>query len=138
MKLKTTTIKQTAVIPATPNQVYDAFVDSKKHSEFTGSKATGKPVIGGKFAAWDGYIQGKYIQLEKGKRLVQEWTTTEWPEGYPPSRLELTLTEQGDNTEVTLVQHDVPEKQASEIAQGWIDFYWEPLKDYFQKRKRAP
>src|SRR3989337_3519872 len=135
MKPKTTTLRQNAVIPAPPSQVYDAFVDSKKHSEFTGSKATGKPIVGSKFTAWDDYIMGKYLEIEKGKRLVQEWTTTDWPDGYPPSRLGLTFTEHEEGTEVALVQHDVPVEQAEEIKQGWIDFYWEPLKDYFQKQR---
>jgi len=133
MKAKTTTIRQTVIIPAAPSQVYDAFVNPKKHSEFTGSKATGKPIVGGKFTAWDGYILGKYVALETGKRIVQEWMTNEWPEGYPPSKLELTFTAHRDGTEVNLVQHDTPEEQAAELKQGWIDFYWDPLKSYFRK-----
>jgi hypothetical protein len=27
----------------------------------------------------------------------------------------------------------VPLEQADDIAQGWIDFYWEPLKEYLKK-----
>ena len=66
MKAKVRTIKQKVVISASPKEVYEAYVDPKKHSEFTGSKATGKPVIGGKFTAWDGYIFGKYLELDDG------------------------------------------------------------------------
>ena len=82
MKLKTTTITQKVVIPASPEEVYDAFMDAKKHSAFTGAKATSDAKVGGEFSAWDGYITGKNLELEKGKRIVQEWITTEWPEGY--------------------------------------------------------
>jgi len=135
MKPKTTVIRQKAIIPAATSQVYEAFVDSKKHTEFTGSKATGKPIVGNKFTAWDGYIMGKYIEIEKGKRLVQEWMTTDWPHGYAPSKLELTFTDRGEDTEVALLQHDIPVEQADELKQGWIDFYWEPLKNYFKKQK---
>ena len=84
MKTKVRTLKQKAVIPASPKEVYDAYVDPKKHSKFTGSKATGKAAVGGKFTAWDGYISGKYLELEDGKRVVQEWTSTDFPEGYRP------------------------------------------------------
>jgi activator of HSP90 ATPase len=70
---KLTTIKQKVTIPASPEEVYDALTDPKKHSEFTGSKATGKPKVGEKLTAWDGYSSGKYLELEKGKRIVQEW-----------------------------------------------------------------
>jgi activator of HSP90 ATPase len=138
VKPKTTTIKQQIVVSASPEEVYEALIDSKKHSEFTGSKATGKPIVGGRFTAWEGYISGKNLELEKGKRIVQEWTTTEWPKNYPPSKLEIVLKKKDKGTELTFVQSDVPADQAKEIEQGWIDFYWEPLKNYFQKRKQIP
>jgi activator of HSP90 ATPase len=89
--MKVTTIKQKTLIPATPDELYEAFIDAKKHSAFTGSKATCDPKIGGAFTAWDGYISGKNLELEKGKKIVQEWVTTDWPDDYPPSRLELTF-----------------------------------------------
>ena len=133
MKMKVTTIEQKVVIPATPDEVYEAFMDAKKHSAFTGGKATSNPKVGGKFTAWDGYISGKNLELEKGKKIVQEWITTEWPKGYPPSRLELTFKKVKDGTEISMVHSDVPAEQADDIEQGWIDFYWKPLKDYFKK-----
>jgi activator of HSP90 ATPase len=138
MKLKTTTITQKVVIPALPEKVYDALTNAKRHSEFTGGKATGNPVVGSRFTAWDGYISGKNLELEKGKKIVQEWVTTDWPQGYPPSKLELTFREVGGKTELTMVHSDVPAEQEDELKQGWIDFYWEPLKAYFQKRKHTP
>jgi activator of HSP90 ATPase len=131
--IQKSTITQKIIIKATPTEVYDAFIDPKKHSEFTGSKATGKPVVGGKFTAWDGYIQGKNLELEKGKRIVQEWVTTDWPKNFPPSRLELNFMDLGGKTEITMVHLDVPAVQEDELKQGWKDFYWEPLKDYFRK-----
>jgi activator of HSP90 ATPase len=136
MKPKLTIIKQKVVIPATPDEVYDAYIDPKKHAEFTGSKATMSPRVGGKFTAWDDYISGRNLELEKGKKIVQEWVTSEWPQDYPPSRLELTFKNVGGNTELTLVQSDVPAEQANELEEGWTDFYWKPLKDYFKKKKR--
>src|SRR4030065_312962 len=87
--MKVKTIKQEVIVPATPVEVYEAFMDAKKHSAFTGSRATCDPRVGGEFTAWDGYISGKNLELEKGKRIVQEWVTTDWPQNYPPSRLEL-------------------------------------------------
>jgi activator of HSP90 ATPase len=138
MKLKTATITQKVVISALPDEVYDAFTNAKKHSEFTGSKATGNPAVGSKFTAWDGYISGKNLELEKGKKIVQEWVTTDWPQDFPPSRLELTFREVSGKTELTMVHSNIPAEQENELKQGWIDFYWEPLKVYFQKRKHTP
>ena len=137
-KLEVTTIKQTVIIAkASPKQVYEAYVDPKKHAQFTDSKATGKPVVGGKFTAWDGYIFGKFLQLDEGKCVVQDWTTTDWEDGYPASKLELTFKEVPEGTEILMVHSNVPKEQADEIADGWNEFYWTPLKKYFSKQSKA-
>ena len=132
----TTTIQQTDFIPGVkPQEVYDALVDPRKHTEFTGAKATGQAKVGAKFTAWDGYIFGKHLVLEPGRRVVQEWSTTEWPKDAPPSRLEWTFRVKGDGTEVTLVHSDVSADQAESYRQGWIDYYWDPLKQYFEDQQ---
>jgi activator of HSP90 ATPase len=134
--VKVTIIKQRVSLPTAPKEVYEAFMDAKKHSEFTGSKATSNPKVGGKFTAWDGYISGKNLGLEKGKRILQEWVTTEWPKGYPPSKLELTLKKVKGGTELVMIHSSVPEEQADDLAEGWNEFYWKPLKEYFSRNKR--
>jgi activator of HSP90 ATPase len=130
---KTTTIKQVVFIPAKPEEIFEAFVDEKKHAEFTGAKASSDPKVGGIFTAWDGYIFGKYLKLERGKRIIQEWKTTEWPD-YPPSIVEFSFMKRGDGTELTMVHSKVPAGQAESYKQGWIDFYWEPMKKYFGEK----
>ncbi|MDE1852340.1 MAG: SRPBCC domain-containing protein [Thaumarchaeota archaeon] len=129
--MKFETIKQTVLIDASPAEVYEAYVNPKKHAEFTGSPATGTPKVGGKFTASDGYISGEYVELEKGRRIVHWWTTTEWPEGYPPSKMELRLKPKGKKTELTMIHSKVPAEQAKRYAEGWQEYYWEPLKKYF-------
>jgi activator of HSP90 ATPase len=132
LKQEVTTIKQTVIIPkATPKQVYDAYTDPKKHSGFTDSKASGKPVVGGKYSTWDGYIFGKYLELKDSEKVAQEWTTTDWEEGYGPSKVELTFKAVPQGTELTMIHTNVPKAQAEEIEGGWTEFYWEPLKEYF-------
>jgi activator of HSP90 ATPase len=133
--MKTTTIKQTVIIPTDPKQVYEAFMDAKIHSEFTGSKATCNPIVGGRFTAWDGYIFGKNLELEEGKKIVQEWKTTEWLKGYAPSRFELSFIRVKEGTKVVMVHSNVPDEQANELADGWNEFYWAPLKKYFSRKK---
>jgi hypothetical protein len=49
--MKVKTIRQNVIVPGIPNQVYDAFIDAKKHSAFTGSKTTCDPTVGGVFTA---------------------------------------------------------------------------------------
>jgi activator of HSP90 ATPase len=111
--------------------VYQALLNPKKHAEFTGAGATGSPRVGGKFTAWDGYISGRNLELEPPGRIVQEWTTTEWPAESPPSKLEWTFVQKKAGTQVTMVHSNVPASQAESYRKGWVDFYFDPLKKYF-------
>ena len=36
-----------------------------------------------------------------------------------------------------MVHSNVPKEQADEIAEGWIEFYWNPLKEYFSNQSKA-
>ncbi len=134
-KLKTRVITQKATIPATPPEVYDAFMDARKHSAFTGGKATCDPKVGGKISAWDGYIIGHNLKLVEGKRIVQEWVTTDWIDGYPPSKLDLTFTKKGNGTELKMVHSNVPATLAASFADGWEEHYWTHLKNYFRGKR---
>lgn len=117
-----------------PGNVYRAFVDPKTHAAFTGSPATGSPRVGGKFTAWDGYISGVNRELVKGRKIVQDWSTTEWPPDAPPSTVTFTFKALKGGTEIRMVHAKVPAEQAASYRQGWIDYYWEPLKAYLSGR----
>ncbi len=127
------TITQKVVVSAPPDKVYDAFVTAKKHAAFTNSPATGAARVGGSFTACDGFIHGVHRQLVKGKKVVQDWHTTQWPEGAPDSLLTLTFKKIKGGTEIKMVHSNVPAEQADGYRQGWYDYYWNPLKAYFAK-----
>lgn len=126
-------IRQKVTIDAPHGEVYHAYVDPDKHAAFTRSKVTGTPRVGGKFQAGDGYISGKFLELVEGKKVVQEWKTTEWPKGYPPSILTLTFKPVEKRTELIMVHSKVPAEQVSMYTDGWREFYWEPLKAFYAK-----
>ena len=128
------TITQSAFFAGVkPVEIYDALLDGRKHSKMTGGKATGSKVAGGKFTAWDGYISGMNLELMPARRIVQEWQTAEWPKGDPPSRLEWSFEPQDGGTRVTMVHSNVPASQADSYRQGWVDYYWTPMKAYFAR-----
>lgn len=133
MTEKHSTIEQAEFIPAKPELVYEALTDARKHAEFTGSSATGVAVAGGEFTAWGGYISGKHLELTPGRKIVQEWKTTEWPKGAAPSLLEIELKSVPGGTRLNMKHTRVPEEQAASYRQGWIDYYWAPLRRYFEE-----
>jgi activator of HSP90 ATPase len=126
-------LKLTAIIPASPKEIYEAWMNSKKHSAMTGSEAKVDPRVDGVFTAWDEYIEGKTLKLELNQRIVQKWRTTEFPEDAPDSNIELILEKTEDGTRLTLIHTDIPAGQSDNYKQGWDDFYFVPMRSYFEK-----
>ncbi len=52
------TIRQRVTFKASAHDVFDALMDSEKHSRFTASQAEISREVGGKIMAFDGYITG--------------------------------------------------------------------------------
>ena len=140
------TIEQTVHINASPQEVYEAYCDAKKHAEFTGAKVKFEAKAGGKFDIWDGELTGENVELVKGKKIVQKWRANDWPEGHFS---DLTITfepeDEGrrpgrasgpEGTRLTLVQKNVPDEKADDIDEGWHEYYWKPMNEYFAKGLR--
>lgn len=113
-------------------QVYNALMDSKQHSEFTGAKATIDNCVGGKISAWDDYIEGENLTLTPDKKIVQKWRANDWPEDSW-SRATFELKDIDGGCELTFSQTDVPDNMAKDVEQGWTEYYWTPLRKYFSK-----
>ncbi len=120
-------------IPATPKEVYEAWLHSDAHTKMTGGKAQASPVKGAKFSAWDEYITGTNLELGPNHRIVQAWRTSEFPEDSADSRLEVLLDEVDGGTKITLHHSMIPEGQGISYRQGWAEHYFEPMKRYFSR-----
>lgn len=118
------------VVPATPAQVFAALLDSDQHAAMTGAGATVSP--DGSFTAWDGYIHGRTVETHTDVRIVQTWRTTEFPEGAPDSRLEVTLEPHAEGTLVTFTHEEIPAGQGKGYQSGWEDYYLKPMRAYFR------
>ena len=131
--MKTTTIKQTATFPATPEEVYQLIMDQKKHAVFTGGKVTMSTKVKGKFNIFGGYIHGWNIELEEGRKIVQAWHFAE--EGWPDDHYSVCtflFEKAGDKTKLTFRQTEVPEQAAEALKEGWKQYYWVPMKEYLK------
>jgi uncharacterized protein YndB with AHSA1/START domain len=122
-------------IPASPQEIYDAWLDSLAHSEMTQAPASMSDEIGAEISAWDGYITGRNLELTPGERIAQSWRTEEFEDDHEDSIVTLTLEEIGDGTLLTLVHSNVPDGQTSYELGGWEDHYFEPMKGYFADRR---
>lgn len=126
-------IEVSGIIPAAPERVYEAWLNSQEHTSFTGGeKAEIDPEVGGKFTISSGYITGSTLELKKNRKIVQAWRTTEFPPGAPDSRLEVNLKRRDDgSTEIQFLHTDIPDGQSQRYQSGWIDFYLTPMRMYF-------
>jgi len=95
MSTKVTSIQQKTLIPASPDEVYEAFMDARKHSAFTGSKATCNPKVGGKFTAWDGYISGRNLELKKRRENSTRMVNNRLARQLSPFKVRIDIQENG-------------------------------------------
>ena len=126
----------TAAVPASAQEIYDAWLDSLAHSEMTGGKASMSDEVDAEVSAWDGYISGRNLELIPGERIVQSWRTTQFTDEHEDSIITLTFEEAEDGTLITLVHSNVPDEQTSYELGGWQEYYFRPMKEYFARRER--
>ena len=131
------TFTLTATIPASPEEIYQAWLDSLGHSEMTGGEATMSDQVGAEVTAWDGYISGRNLELVPGERIVQSWRTSEFGDEHEDSVVTVVLQEVGDGTLVTIEHSNVPDDQRSYEEGGWQSNYFEPMVAYFTERKEG-
>ncbi|HUI72450.1 MAG TPA: SRPBCC domain-containing protein [Spirochaetia bacterium] len=130
--MKSDSLRVSAVIPAEPQAVYDAWLSNKEHGAMTDTPpAKISARAGGAFTAGGGYMWGKTLELDPPRKIVQSWRTTDFPKDAPDSRLELLLEGAKGGTKIIIVQTEIPSGQGADYRQGWIDYYFEPMKRYF-------
>lgn len=117
-----------------PSEIYKAWLDSTQHSKMTGGHAKCSNEIGGNFTAWDGYIEGKNIDLKPNREIIQSWRTSEFDMNDEDSKLLIRLKEIENGTELTLIHNNIPEGQ-TQYTKGWIEHYFIPMENYFDNLK---
>lgn len=126
-------LKTSITLPVKADKLYKAWLSSKEHSAFTGGEAKISPKAGGKFTAWDGYISGKNIELIPYKKIIQTWRTSEFADEAPDSTVEILLEEKNGKTKLSLYHYNLQKGDAKKYKDGWRDFYFEPMKQYYSK-----
>jgi len=121
----------------TPALLYEALTAQPLVSFYTQSPAVIELKEGGKFSLFGGSVVGKFVTLEKDKKIVQTWRfDKEWePDWFSTVTMIFSAPEYGV-TRLELVQEniplsdkyynrDVPEK----VKNGWERFFWERIRN---------
>src|SRR4029079_17612102 len=123
----TESIQVSALIPASPDRVYAAWLDSAAHGAMTGGAAEIDPRVGGRHSAWDGYVSGETRELDHGRRIVQSWRSTQFPSDSPDSQIVVSLEPEGEHTLITIDHTGIPEGQGAKYQRGWDEHYFTPM-----------
>jgi activator of HSP90 ATPase len=124
-----TYLHQEIDIKASRQRIYDALLDSKQFTAFTGAPAEISREAGGTFSLFGGLILGRNIELVPKERIVQAWRPADWEPGvYTLVKFE--LKELGSQTRIVLDHTGFPEQNFRHLNSGWYTHYWEPLKKY--------
>lgn len=131
--MKKEALRVVTTVPVAPTTLYFAWLDSDQHSAMTGGAAKLSNDVGQKYTALNGYVTGKLITLDLGRRMVMSWRTTDFPRDAADSRVELHLEALGGSTRVTVIHTEIPEGQSEQYRSVWNDKYFTPMRNHFSK-----
>jgi activator of HSP90 ATPase len=121
-------LKKYYIIPATPDEVYNALVNPLAIQLWTGEPAVMSEEPGSEFSLWDGSITGKNISFIPGKRIEQEWYFGDQEE---PSIVTIILHAHAQGTSAELRHTNIPDSEYDDITQGWGESYFQSLDEFF-------
>ena len=116
---KSITIHQEIEFNASPQQLYEALLDSKQFTEFSGRPAELNREVGGAFSLFKGHIIGRNLELVPNQRI--HYTDT-FEDPNLPGEIRVTVTLKGVSvgTQVNIVQEGLPEVLPVEACYlGW-------------------
>jgi uncharacterized protein YndB with AHSA1/START domain len=123
------TIKQSYYINATPEEVYRAITNPFTIELWSGLPANMELTEGSEFYIFDGDICGRNIKLTENLQLVQEWY---FGDSQEESIVTINLKPHKTGTRVFLEHIHVPDDVADEFEEGWKNYYWGALKEFFR------
>lgn len=121
-----------AWLPVRPGMLYTIWLNSRRHSEFTGSPALIDARVNGDFSSFNGYVSGIITELIPGRRIVQTWRTLDFAKDAADSRLEVLMEPYTGGTVLTLVHRGLTPEQLDDCRVMWEELFLQPLKDYLE------
>ncbi|GAB3826496.1 SRPBCC domain-containing protein [Pontibacter rugosus] len=122
--------KKYYIISAEPEEVYVALTNPNTIQLWTGEPAEMSEEPGSDFSLWEGSIEGKNLEFEPNKKIVQQWYFGEQQE---PSIVTIKLHPHKNGTSVELRHTNIPDEDYEEITEGWDEAYFASLIDFYEE-----
>lgn len=133
----TPTIQQSVVLPATPKELFNTYLDSNKHTAMTGGKARISRKVGAKFTAWNGVLSGRNLLIVPNRLVVQAWRSVHFKRSDADSILVLEFSQAPGGGRIDLVHINVPLQDHKGVKGGWPKYYWIPWKKYLLAKRMS-
>ena len=121
-----------ASLPASPDRLFDMYLDPVEHSAFTGAPVTISATAGSEFRAFDGILTGRILHVEPKRLIVQTWRSANWPVDAVDGVVVLTFVPDAEGGRIELVHANVPDVDFAGVSQGWEKYYWTPWRRYLE------
>ena len=116
-----------------PQRLYEAILDQKQFTAFSGMPATIDRTPGGAFSMFGGLIVGRNIELlpdqRPNPRIVQAWRPASWDPGIY-SIVHFEFKPRGAETTLIFDHTAFPAGKYDALDWGWHNHYWDPLKKF--------
>ena len=122
------TFKETYSIHADIEDVFAALTNPVTIELWSGHPAIMVAEKGKEFSLWDGDIQGMIIEIEKNKRIVQEWY---FGEQEDKSLATVAMVRDYGRTQITVEHVNIPEDVYENIAEGWSEYIMGAIEKFF-------
>lgn len=121
--------KKYYIINASPEELYIALTNPDTIRLWSGEPAEMSTEPGTEFSLFDGSIEGKNLEFEENKKIVQEWYFGE--EEETPSIVTIKLHPHADGTSVELRHNNIPDEAYEDMVEGWNEVYFEALSEFY-------
>jgi activator of HSP90 ATPase len=126
------TVQQTAVLPASPDRLFDMYLDPKQHAAITGADVSISSQPGAEFKAFNGMLSGRVLAITPKRMIVQTWRSSNWRADDLDSILILTFDHDSAGGRIELAHVNVPDHDYDGVNEGWEKFYWTPWRRYLE------
>jgi activator of HSP90 ATPase len=122
--------KKYYILSATPEEVFAALTNPATIQLWSGDPAIMSTEPGSEFSLWEGNIEGKNLEFEKDKKIVQQWYFGDQKE---KSIVTMKLFSDKNKTSLELRHTNIPDDDYENIVDGWNNVYLGSLIEFYEE-----
>ena len=122
--------KKYYILSATPEEVFAALTNPATIQLWSGDPAVMSTEPGSEFSLWEGNIEGKNLEFEKDKKIVQQWYFGDLEH---ESIVTIKLFPDRNKTSLELKHTNIPDDDYDNIVDGWNNVYLGSLIEFYEE-----